>query len=126
MHSAVFSQDAPLPAGTYASGVVAGDLVFLSGQGPFDAAGRRVGDTFAGQVRQTFANLEAVATAAGASLSQTVRYGVYLRNLDDFAEFNEIAAEYLSVPLPARTTVEVALRGFDVEIDAILYVGGDR
>lgn len=123
MHSAVFSHEAPSPAGTYSPGIIAGNTLYLSGQGPFDAAGERVGLTFADQVRQTFSNLEAVAREAGTTLAATVRYGVYLKNLDDFAEFNEIAAEFLSEPLPARTTIEAPLRGFDVEIDAVLYLG---
>ncbi|NED95895.1 RidA family protein [Phytoactinopolyspora alkaliphila] len=122
MFQAISSPDAPPPAGPYSPGVVVGNLLFLAGQGPFDAAGRRVGETFADQVRQTFRNLEAVAKNAGTSLEYTVRYGVYLRSLDDFAEFNEVAREFLSDPLPARTTIEVALRGFDVEIDAVVAV----
>lgn len=123
MRTAVFSDNAPRPAGTYSPGVIAGDTLYLSGQGPFDASGQRVGQTFADQVRQTFTNLEAVAQAAGVTLAATVRYGVYLKNLDDFAEFNEIASEFLPEPLPARTTIEAPLRGFDVEIDAVLYLG---
>ena len=93
-------------------------------QGPFDSSGERVGETFAGQVRQTFANLAAVAREAGTSLDRTVRLGVYLRCLDDFAEFNAVSRELLSEPYPARTTIEAALRGFDVEIDAVLELPG--
>ncbi|GHD76582.1 reactive intermediate/imine deaminase [Salinibacterium amurskyense] len=120
MFHAITTPDAPQPAGTYSSAVVAGSLVFLAGQGPFDKDSNRVGETFAEQVRQTFRNLETVAQAAGTSLENTVRYGVYLKTLDDFAEFNEIAAEFLTAPLPARTTIQANLRGFDVELDAIV------
>lgn len=102
--------------------MVHGGVLYLAGQGPFDADGTRVGDTFADQVRQTFANLQANAEAAGTSLHNALRYGVYLRSLDDFAEFNELAKEFLIEPYPARTTIEVALRGFDVEIDAIVAI----
>lgn len=122
MLTSVKPSTAPPPAGPYSPGAVYGGTVFLAGQGPFNAAGERVGETFAAQVRQTFRNLEAVAQAAGTNLHNAVRYGVYLRSLDDFAEFNEIAKEFLSEPYPARTTIEVALRGFDVEIDAIVVV----
>jgi len=121
MSESVRTVDAPPPSGTYSQGVVAsGPLLFLAGQGPFDAAGQRVGETFADQARQAFRNLEAVARAAGTSLEHAVRYGVYLRDLDDFAEFNEVAREFLVEPYPARTTIQAALRGFDVEIDAIV------
>jgi len=123
MFYSISSPEAPQPAGTYSPGIVAGPFIFLAGQGPFDPDGQRVGETFADQVRQTFRNLEAVAREGGASLKHTVRYGVYLRTLDDFGEFNQIASEFLRDPLPARTTIQANLRGFDVEIDAILYVG---
>lgn len=124
MLKAVTTELAPPPAGPYSQGATFGGLVFLAGQGPFDANGQRRGETFAEQVRATFKNLETVAQAAGTSLHNAVRYGVYLKSLDDFAEFNEIAKEFLSDPLPARTTIQANLRGFDVEIDAIVALSG--
>lgn len=120
MLKAVKTELAPPPAGPYSTGVVFGGLVFLAGQGPFNANGERLGETFADQVRATFRNLETVAQAAGTSLHNAVRYGVYLNTLDDFAEFNEIAKDFLSEPFPVRTTIQANLRGFDVEIDAIV------
>ncbi|MCU1557809.1 MAG: Endoribonuclease [Microbacteriaceae bacterium] len=122
MRTPVASPSSPPPSGPYSPGMVHGGVLYLAGQGPFDADGTRVGDTFADQVRQTFANLQANAEAAGTSLHNALRYGVYLRSLDDFAEFNELAKEFLIEPYPARTTIEVALRGFDVEIDAIVAI----
>ena len=120
----ITSRQVPPPAGPYSPGIAAGGLLFLAGQGPFDSAGERVGETFADQVRQTFSNLAAVAREAGTSLDRTVRLGVYLRCLDDFAEFNAVSREFLSEPYPARTTIEAALRGFDVEVDAVLELPG--
>lgn len=120
MIESVVTPDAPPPAGPYSQGASAAGLLFLAGQGPFDSAGERVGDTFAEQTRQAFRNLEAVAQAAGSSLAHAVRYGVYLRDLDDFAELNAIAREFLRDPLPARTTIQADLRGFDVELDAVV------
>jgi len=118
----VRSTEVPAPGGPYSQAIVVGDLAFLAGQGPFGADGKRVGETFADQVRATFENLEAVARAGGSSLHHAVRLGAYLRSLDDFPVFNEIAREYLSEPYPARTTVEVALRGFDIELDAVVAI----
>lgn len=112
----------PPPSGPYSPGVKVGNLLFLAGQGPFDANGDRVGDTFADQVRATLDNLERVAVAAGTSLANAVRIGAYLSTMDHFEEFNTIIREYVSEPFPARTTVPVDLRGFDVEIDAVVYV----
>jgi 2-iminobutanoate/2-iminopropanoate deaminase len=120
----ISSQQVPPAAGPYSAGMAAGGLLFLAGQGPFDARGERVGETFADQVRQVFANLAAVAGEAGTSLDRTVRLGVYLRSLDDFEEFNAVSKEFLSEPYPARTTIEAALRGFDVEVDAVVELPG--
>lgn len=112
----------PAPSGTYSAGIRVGNLLFLSGQGPFDADGNRVGNTFAEQARQVFDNLEAVANAAGTSLKHAVRVGAFLSTLNFFDEFNGVMAEYVSDPYPARTTVPVDLRGFDVEIDAVVLI----
>lgn len=112
--------EVPPPAGIYSPGIVQGGFLFCAGQGPFDAEGNRVGETFAEQVRITMRNLEAVAAAAGTSLSRTVRMGVFLNDIEDFAEMNSVVAEFLTEPYPARTTVQVPLKGFDVEIDAII------
>lgn len=122
----ITTDQAPPPAGPYSQAIASGGLAFLAGQGPFDAQGRRVGHSFADQVHRTFQNLEAVAQAVGSSLTRAVRLGVYLRSLDQFAEFNQIAREYLAEPYPARTTIEAALRGFDIEIDAIVEVDDVR
>ena len=125
MFHAISTASAPQPAGTYSQAIAAGPFVFLSGQGPFDKDSNRVGETFADQVRQTFRNLDEVAKAAGGSLKDAVRYSVYLKTLDDFEEFNTVAAEFLTEPLPARTTIQANLRGFDVELDAILMLPAD-
>lgn len=123
------SPAAPASAGPYSQAIEHGGLVFLAGQGPFTAAGERAGSTFAEQVHLTFQNLAHVAEAAGTDLSRVVRLGAYLSTLDNFEEFNLISREYLSEPFPARTTLQVALRGFDIELDAVLAlpdVEGDR
>ena len=112
--------DTPPPAGTYSNGIVHGDFLFCAGQGPFDAEGKRVGESFEEQVRITMENLSKVAEAAGTSLSRTVRMGVFLRDIENFGELNTVVAEYLTEPYPARTTVQVPLKGFDVEIDAVI------
>jgi 2-iminobutanoate/2-iminopropanoate deaminase len=121
--SPVLSQDAPQPSGGYSQGIVAGDFLYLSGQGPYEPAGRRVGETIAGQVRQVLENLDAVARAAGGSLQNAVRCGMYI---SDMAHFDEMDAEYrrfFSDPMPARTTVQSDLVGFDVEGDAVVFLG---
>jgi reactive intermediate/imine deaminase len=117
---AVASPDAMPPAGPYSQAVRHGNLLFISGQGPFDTAGNIVGSTFLEQARETFANVERIAVAAGGSLDRVLRVGAYLRALDDFAAFNELMRELFAEPHPARTTIPAALPGFDIEVDAIV------
>jgi reactive intermediate/imine deaminase len=116
----VTTQSAPAPGGAYSQAIAAGNLVFLAGQGPFKPSGEKVEGSFEDQARQTFANLAAVAEAAGGSLADAVRVGVFLRDMADFPTMNEIYPEFFSAPLPARTTVQSDLPGFAIEVDAVL------
>lgn len=112
--------EVPPPDGAYSPGVVSGGFLFLSGQGPFGPDGERVGADLREQVLATLDNLERLAEAAGARLEDTVRFGLYLKNPQDLAAVNQCFEERLSRPFPARTAVYTDLRGFDVEIDAIV------
>jgi 2-iminobutanoate/2-iminopropanoate deaminase len=112
--------DAPPPAGAYSQGIATSGLLFLAGQGPFDTSGQRVPGTFAEEARRAFGNLQAIARAAGADLRNAVRIGVYLLDLDNFAQMNEVCREFFDDPLPARTTIQADLRGFQIEVDAIV------
>jgi 2-iminobutanoate/2-iminopropanoate deaminase len=98
--------------------------VFLAGQGPFTPSGEKFEGSFADEARQTFANLAAVAAAAGGSLADAVRVGVYLRDMSNFATMNQIYVEFFPEPLPARTTIQSNLPGFGIEVDAILSLDG--
>jgi 2-iminobutanoate/2-iminopropanoate deaminase len=120
--SPIHTPDAPAPSGGYSQGILAGGLLFLSGQGPFDATGELVDGSIEAQVRQVFANLQAVAEAAGGSLSQTVRVGVYLSDLEHFEVMDRVYREIFAEPRPARTTIQSQLAGFDVEADAVVLV----
>jgi reactive intermediate/imine deaminase len=116
------SQAAP-PGGPYSQAVVAGDFVYLAGAVPMRPDGSWVRESAVEQARQVFTNLAEVAREAGADLSQAVRVGVYLRDFDDFAEMNTVFGEFFGSEPPVRTTLPVALNGFDVEADAVLYTG---
>jgi reactive intermediate/imine deaminase len=117
---AISTPSAPTPGGAYSQAIAAGNLVFLAGQGPFAPSGEKVDGPFAEQARQTFENLAAVAAAAGGSLADAVRVGVYLRDMENFATMNEIYREFFPEPLPARTTIQSDLPGFEIEVDAVL------
>ena len=118
----ISTESAPAPGGAYSQAIAAGQLVFLAGQGPFEPGGAQVSGGFEEQARQTFRNLAAVAEAAGGSLAGAVRVGVYLRNLENFPALNEIYREFFPEPLPARTTIQSDLPGFEIEVDAIILV----
>lgn len=120
----IFTDLAAPPGGPYSQAVAAGDHVFLAGAVPARPDGTWVRGPFADQARAAFTNLARVAEAAGGDLSQVVRVGVYLRDFADFAEMNAIYVEFFGEQnLPARTTLPVALVGFDIELDAVLYTG---
>ena len=114
---------APAAIGPYSQAVRSGNQVFLSGQIPLDpATGQLVEGDIAAQSRRVFDNLAAVCAAAGGSLDQVVRVGIYLMDLGDFAAVNAVMADYFTVPYPARSTIQVSglPRGARVEVDAIL------
>lgn len=117
---------APAAIGPYSQAVRMGDTVFLSGQIPLDpATGEIVPGDVAAQARRSFDNLKAVCEAAGGSLAQVARLGLYLTDLGDFAAVNAVMAEYFQAPYPARSTIEVSglPKGAAFEVDAILVLG---
>jgi reactive intermediate/imine deaminase len=122
----IHSDQAPAAIGPYSQAVRRGDTVYLSGQIPLDpATGELVEGDIAAQTRRVFANMQAVCAAAGGSLSDIARVGIYLTDLGDFAAVNAVMAEHFATPYPARSTIEVAglPKGARVEIDAVLVLG---
>lgn len=120
---AIHAPAAPAAAGPYSHAVRAGELLFCSGQIPLDpATGELVGDDAAEQARQCLRNLEAVCTAAGASLQNAVRVTVYMTKLSAFAQMGEAYAEFFTAEPPARVAIGVAdlPLGAQVEIDAVV------
>ncbi len=117
------TDQAPAAIGPYSQAVRRGDTVYLSGQIPLDpATGQLVAGAIALQTRRVFDNLRAVCEAAGGSLDDVVRIGIYLTDLGDFAEVNQVMADYFTAPYPARSTIQVSglPRGAQVEVDAVL------
>jgi reactive intermediate/imine deaminase len=120
----VRSDAAPPPGGPYSQAIRSGGFLFLAGQGPFRHDGSKVEGSFEEEARQTLSNLEAVAQAAGASLADAVRVGVYLRDMSNFPAMNRVYAEFFRDPMPARTTIQSDLPGFEIEVDAVLAMSG--
>jgi 2-iminobutanoate/2-iminopropanoate deaminase len=125
MREAVVTERAPGAIGPYSQGIKAGALLFVSGQVPLDpATGRIVEGDIAAQTRRVMQNLEAILSAAGASLQSVVRTTVFLADMDDFAAMNQVYGSFFEAPAPARSTVQVSRLPKDarVEIDAVAYV----
>jgi 2-iminobutanoate/2-iminopropanoate deaminase len=123
---AVRTEQAPAPfqGAPYSQGIVAGDLVFVSGQlGIEPAGGHVVEGGIVEQTEQTMKNLAAVLEEAGSSLENAVMVSIFLVDLGDFQAMNEVYARHLSEPYPARATVQIAAlpSGARVEIAVVAH-----
>ena len=119
---AIHTKGAPEAIGPYNQAIAAGGFVFCSGQIALDpATGELVTGDFTVQADRVLDNLEAVLSAASMSLSDAVRVTIYLTDLGDFAELNEIYAGRFSEPYPARVTVGVASlpKGASIEMEVV-------
>jgi 2-iminobutanoate/2-iminopropanoate deaminase len=119
----IHTPKAPAAIGPYSQAIGAGGMVFLSGQVGLDPeTGQLVAGGFEAEARRVFANLAAVAEAAGSSLASAVRVTVYLTDFGQFAVANRVMQEYFREPYPARVTIGVASlpRGALIEVDCIL------
>ena len=118
--------DAPQAIGTYSQAVRVGNAVYLSGQIGLDPVNMQMVEGIEKQVHRVFANLAAVAVAAGGSLADVVKLNIFLTDLAHFALVNSIMTEYFIQPYPARAAVGVASLPKDalVEADAIMHIEG--
>ena len=117
---------APGAIGTYSQAVRVGDTVYISGQIPLDpATGALVSGDIEAEIRRVFENLKAIAAAAGGTLADAVKVSVFLTDMSNFAQVNQIMATYFSEPYPARAAVGVASlpRGARVELECIRSLG---
>lgn len=110
--------------GSYSAGVLAGDYLFISGQGPLDL---KTGEVIAGTIEEetllTLSHIKKITEAAGGSVSNVVKCTVHLADINDFGRYDKAYASFFSGALPARTTVQSILSdGIKIEIDAIVYM----
>lgn len=113
----VATDKAAAAIGPYSQGVVSGGILYSSGQIPLTAAGELVAGTISDQTHQVFSNLKAVLAEAGSSLGEVIKTTVFIKDMNDFAELNEIYASYFGDHKPARSTVEVARLPKDVKVE---------
>ena len=118
----VSTDNAPGAIGPYSQAIKANGMVFCSGQIPIDpATGQFVSESITEQTDQVLQNLAAVLSAAGAGLDMVVKTTVFLADMNDFAEMNEVYSRYFNETKPARATVQAARlpRDARVEIECI-------
>ena len=121
----ISTPNAPEAIGPYSQAIKLGNTVWLSGQIPLVPGSMEIitGDITA-QATQVFANLAAVAEAAGGSLNKAVKINISLTDLDHFAAVNDVMSSFLQEPYPARACVQVAAlpKGVDIEVEAVIAV----
>lgn len=120
MRKVVRTSDAPQPKGVYSQAIVSGGFVYVAGQACVNPQTNEFeyGD-IQSETRRTLQNIRAILEAAGSSLKDVVRVGVFLSDLNDFAAMNVVYKEFFPEDQPARTTVGVQLPKIKVEIDCV-------
>ena len=123
--SIVNTSKAPAPVGPYSQAVRCGNMLFVSGQVPIDPeSGELVLNSFADQCHRVLLNLKIILEAGGSALGNVLKVTIYMQNLAQFNELNEIYSEYFDASKPARACVEVSAlpKGVAVEMDAIAEI----
>ncbi len=121
----IWTDKAPNAIGPYSQAILIGNMIFCSGQIPINPeTGEFVSGGVAEQTEQVIKNLSAVLEAAGASLKNVVKTTVFLADMNDFAEMNEVYAKYFKDNKPARATIQAARlpRDAKVEIECIAFI----
>ncbi len=120
MRKVVRTSDAPQPKGVYSQAIIADGFVFVAGQGCVNPQTNEFEyGNIQSETRRTLQNIRAILEAAGSSLKEVVRVGVFLADLKDFAAMNEVYKEFFPENQPARTTVGVQLPKIKIEVDCI-------
>jgi len=114
----VKTDQAPQAIGPYSQAVVVNGMIFCSGQIPIDTSGKIVSDDVAGQTRQVINNLASVLTSAGSGLDKVVKTTIYLTDINEFENVNEVYGSFFNGNnKPARATVEVSRLPKDVKVE---------
>ena len=113
----VSTKNAPAAIGPYSQAQIVGGLVFTSGQIGIDPTTGLIREGIEAQTNQVFTNLAALLEAAGSAMNKVVKTTVFIKDMNDFGNVNEIYGKYFAEPFPARSCVEVARLPKDVLIE---------
>ena len=117
MEKVIETPDAPPAIGPYSQGMRFGNIVITSGQLPIDPETGDVPETPKEQAHQCLKNVKAVLEAAGSSMSKVKKATVFVRDMEEFSNINEVYKQYFTVPFPARSLVEVSRLPKDVKVE---------
>lgn len=114
----VSTDGAPDAIGPYSQGIIDNGRVYVSGQGPVDPqSGEIVSDDVTEQTEQTLENIAAILDAAGTSLENVVHANVYVTDMDDYEDVNDVYAEHMTEPYPARAAMEISRLPIDIAVE---------
>lgn len=119
MKAILSTENAPKAIGPYSQGVLAGDLLFLSGQLPIDpATGEIVATDIEGQTKQSLTNVKAILESAGCTMDHVVKTTVFLKDINEFGKMNEVYKEFFNEGnYPARSAIQVAAIPKDAKVE---------
>lgn len=119
------TEQAPKAIGPYSQAIKHGNTVYFAGQIPLDPVTMQiVSEDIVMQTEQVIKNMRAVAVAAGGGFEHIVKLTIFLTNLDDFGQVNEVMAKHFQEPYPARSTVQVAAlpKKAKIEVEALMVL----
>jgi len=121
----ISTTQAPKAIGPYSQGIVAGQFLFVSGQLPINPdKGEMVDGDIAARAEQVFDNISAIVMSAGGSMADVVKVTLFLTDMADFQQVNEVYSRHFQSPYPARSAVQVSALplGSNIEAEAIIYL----
>ncbi|HIN39811.1 MAG TPA: RidA family protein [Flavobacteriales bacterium] len=125
MKKTINTPDAPAPIGPYSQAVLANGNLYLSGQIALDPdTGELITDNIIDETHQVMKNIQAIINAAGLNMGQIIKCSIFITNMDDFAEINEVYGTYFNNDPPARETVEVSRLPKNVNVEISVIANG--
>lgn len=122
---AISTVEAPKAIGPYSQGILVGQFLFISGQLPINPAdGKMVDGDITERAKQVFQNISAITESAGGSIADVVKITLFLTDMGDFQQVNEVYSQCFKSPYPARSAIQVSALplGSNIEAEAIVYI----